>query len=82
MSNSLDPDQARHLVGPDLDLNCLQNCSADSTGSQLVNKRCHAIIVLQFFNNGFVCDKCNLRRRDGNHARKKPVAHTESMQRT
>ena len=24
MSNSLDPDQARHLVGPDLGQNCLQ----------------------------------------------------------
>ena len=24
MSNSLDPDQARHLVGPDLGPNCLQ----------------------------------------------------------
>ena len=27
--NSLDPDQARHFVGPDLGLNCLQNLSAD-----------------------------------------------------
>ena len=24
VSNSLDPDQARHVVGSDLDLNCLQ----------------------------------------------------------
>ena len=29
MSNSLDPDQARHFVGPDLDPNCLQRLSAD-----------------------------------------------------
>ena len=29
MSNSLDPDQARQFVGPDLDLNCLQRFSAD-----------------------------------------------------
>ena len=28
VSNSLDPDQARHYVGPDLDLNCLQRSSA------------------------------------------------------
>ena len=31
MSNSLDPDQARRVVGPDLDPNCLQSLSADDT---------------------------------------------------
>ena len=34
MSNSLDPDQARQYVGPDLDLNCLQMLSADETSGQ------------------------------------------------
>ena len=36
VSNSLDPDQARHSVGPDLDPNCLQRLSADnkSRGSE------------------------------------------------
>ena len=29
MTNSLDSDQHRHVVGPDLDLNCLQRLSAD-----------------------------------------------------
>ena len=29
MSNSLDPDQARHYVGPGLGPNCLQRLSAD-----------------------------------------------------
>ena len=29
VSNSLDPDQARHYVGPDLDPKCLQRLSAD-----------------------------------------------------
>ena len=29
MSNSLDPDQARHFVGPDLGPNCLQKLPAD-----------------------------------------------------
>ena len=29
VSNSLDPDQARHFVGPDLGRNCLQGLSAD-----------------------------------------------------
>ena len=29
MSNSLDPDQDRHYVGPDLGPNCLQRLSAD-----------------------------------------------------
>ena len=28
MSNSLDPDQDRHFVGPDLDQSCLQRLSA------------------------------------------------------
>ena len=31
VSNSLDPDQARHLVGPDLGPNCFQRSSADNT---------------------------------------------------
>ena len=31
VSNSLNPDQARHFVGPDLVLNCLQKLSADDT---------------------------------------------------
>ena len=31
MSNSLDPDQAQHSVGPDLDLNCFNRLSADDT---------------------------------------------------
>ena len=34
VSNSLDPDQARHYVGPGLGTNCLQRLSAD-------DKRCH-----------------------------------------
>ena len=34
MSNSLDPDQARHSVGPHLVPNCLQKLSADDTGRQ------------------------------------------------
>ena len=29
MSNSLDPDQAQHSVGPDLGSNCLQRSAAD-----------------------------------------------------
>ena len=36
MSNSLDPDQARHIVRPDLGLNCLQKLSADDTNTQRV----------------------------------------------
>ena len=31
MSNSLDPDQARHIVGPDLGPNCLQKLIEDDT---------------------------------------------------
>ena len=34
MLNSLNPDQARHIVGPGLGPNCLQNLSVD-------DKYCH-----------------------------------------
>ena len=46
MSNRLDPDQARHFVGPDLDPNGLQKLSADDTSRKelknniYVNKKC------------------------------------------
>ena len=36
MSNSLDPDQAGHLIGPDLGTNCLQSLLADNTSRQRV----------------------------------------------
>ena len=36
MSNSLDPDQARHFVGPDLGPNCLQRLSTDGTNRQIL----------------------------------------------
>ena len=35
MSNSLDPDQARNFVGPDLGPNCLQRLLGDDTGEQI-----------------------------------------------
>ena len=38
MSTSLDPDQARRIVGPDLGPNCLPRLSADDTGGQRVNR--------------------------------------------
>ena len=38
MSNSLDPDQARRIVGPDLGPNCLPKLSADDTGRQRVKR--------------------------------------------
>ena len=41
MSNSLDPDQARRTVGPDLGPNCLPRLSADDTGRQRVKELCH-----------------------------------------
>ena len=45
MSNSLDPDQAQHFVGPDLGPNCLQRLSADDTGRLRV-KHCHVNICM------------------------------------
>ena len=37
MSNSLDPDQARHVVGPDLGPNCMKSLTAECTNRQRVN---------------------------------------------
>ena len=34
MSNSLNPDQAKQNIGPDLDSNCLKRLSADDNGRQ------------------------------------------------
>ena len=36
MSSSLEPDQARCFVGPDLRPNCLQRLLADDTSRQIV----------------------------------------------
>ena len=36
VSNSLDPDQSRHFVGPDLGPNCLQKLPADGASRQRV----------------------------------------------
>ena len=38
MSNSSDPDQNRHFVGPDLNLNCLQKLSAGYQQTALVGR--------------------------------------------
>ena len=38
VSNSLDPDQARHFVGPDISPNCLQRLSADNKCCQWQGK--------------------------------------------
>ena len=57
MSNSLDPDQARRIIGPDLGPNSLPRLSADNTGRQRVN-------VFKVMSNKIVCDKqysfCNV----------------------
>ena len=41
VSNSFDPDQARQFIGPDLSANCLENLSADDSGSQGVSMNSH-----------------------------------------
>ena len=46
MSNSLDPDQARHFVGPDLDPNCLQSFSSMQA---LASKAIHFLLCLSDF---------------------------------
>ena len=37
VSSSLNPDQAQHFVGPDLDPNCLLRLSAEDTSRQRIN---------------------------------------------
>ena len=51
MSNSLDPDQARHFFGPDLDPNCLLKLSADGTRKQrdIVNIVIRYFVLILFF---------------------------------
>ena len=49
MSNNLDPDQARHFVGPDLGPNCLQKINRQQK-SPLVGKE---INTKQFVDNTF-----------------------------
>ena len=44
--NSLDPDQARRFVGPDLGPNCLQRQSTVGTSRQRVEEKVHEIFVL------------------------------------
>ena len=44
VSNSLDPDQAQHFVGPDLGPNCLQRLSADNTIRQKAKHNHYKIV--------------------------------------
>ena len=45
MSNSLDPDQARHFVRPDLDPNFLQRLSADDKSQDYSGERIKFIVL-------------------------------------
>ena len=44
--NSLDPDQARHIVRPDLDPNCLQRLWVEDTSMQRVNVPFNNLLVI------------------------------------
>ena len=46
VSNSLDPDQDRRSVGPDLGPNCLQKLSADNTSRQRVKSTNSTVLVV------------------------------------
>ena len=51
MSNSLDPDQDRQNVGPDLGPNSLQRLSADNTcGQRVKHSYHHAVTNMHNFN--------------------------------
>ena len=49
VSNSLDPDQARHFVGPDLGPNCLQRLSAYKFKVSLVGKELNTKQLVDYF---------------------------------
>ena len=53
ISNRLDPDQAGHFIGPDLDPNFLQRLSADDNSIQIVTivSSEYAFICQKFPNN-------------------------------
>ena len=54
VSNSLDRDQAQHLVGPDLGPNCLQRLSADDPISPICKAFLHDFChLLMFSQNHF-----------------------------
>ena len=43
MSNSLDTDQARPFLGPDLGPNCLQRLSVEATSRQIIKQNMNSI---------------------------------------
>ena len=47
VSNSSDPDQAQHFVGPDLGLNCVQKLSADDFSKQRLKLTQRVLIRLK-----------------------------------
>ena len=53
MSNSLDLDQAKHIVGPDLDPNCLYWLSADDNSRQRIKKLVERIALGLFIFHEF-----------------------------
>ena len=57
MSNSLDPDQARQIVEPDLGPNCLPRLSADDTGRQRVKEPSENTLFYKYKFYDFVFQK-------------------------
>ena len=47
MSNSLDPDQAQRIVGPDPGPNCLQKLSADDSRRKLIRRPYQSVHLMQ-----------------------------------
>ena len=77
MSNSLDPDQARRFVRPDLGPNCLPKISADDTGRQRV-KPVHEI--LRDYHMGCLVIACSINPRPQYHACESRVDTTDNAQ--
>ena len=75
-SNRLDPDQARHFVGPDLGPICLQRLSADDTSRQRVKG---INVHIQSLTANFVVEFIRIHL-GLMHTFKKSHVHTETYQ--
>ena len=79
MSNSLDPDQARHFVEPDLGPNCLQKLSATMDNYEILNTsisylecrksintilKCMSILFFQEFHYNISATTCDFQQCD------------------
>ena len=65
--NSLDPDQARRIVGPDLGPNCLHRISLDDTSRQSIRLlKLEKFLLLYQIVHHYLYTKCTRREKNVN----------------